>query len=136
MKVSLLDVNGYLPQKAWEWIDKQMIMLPVSSIRTNLLRDAKKKVSVISSKAESFKIGKTGMALEERLSKPDYAGKYNHIVSLIKGTNPDIISNYESSLIDTFIEEEKCDNEKDGSQSEGDRMVEAKYYYVYLVWRQ
>ena len=135
MKVSLIEVNGFLPQKAWDWIDKQMMMIPVSTIHTNVLREAQKKVSVISSKVKSFKIGKTGMSLEDRLSEPDYNGKYDHILPLIKGTNPDIISGYESSLIDAFIEEEKCDNDKNGNQSEGDRMVDAKYYYVYLVWR-
>lgn len=135
VKLDLLESNGFLPQKAWDWIDKQIIAEPVSSARVKQMRQAVKKVAVIAENAQSFKIGKTGIGLDERLAEPDYDGVYKHIVALVRDSNPDVISDYESALIDRFLENEKCDNKKDGEQSENDTMAKANAYYVYLVWR-
>ena len=39
----------------------------------------KKKIEEVIDKCTSFKIGKTGMTLEERGNSPDYANKYRWI---------------------------------------------------------
>jgi hypothetical protein len=135
IKLDLMETNGYLPPKAWDWIDRQIIDESVDSVFLQQYRYARRKIQIISEGAKSFKIGKTGQNLEDRLSEPDYDGIYTAIVPLIKDSNPNSISHYESALIDRFIGSDKCDNVKDGDSSEGDRMANSRWYYVYMVWK-
>ena len=135
LKIDLLNVDGYLPNRAWEWIDKQIDNMPVNSVFEGQRRVAKQMVSVLIRNAKSFKIGKTGMSLEERFGQEDYANTYTNIAPIVKDSNPETISMYESKLIDSFINDPKCDNRKDGTRSEGDQMANSDFYYVYVVWR-
>ena len=97
-------------------------------------RDAMAKIDAIIAKCASFKIGKTGEILLDRLNQPDYSGVYTHIVSVFDGTKEDV-DDMESYLIDKYINYSKCDNKKDGEASNNDTMAEnAKEYHVYVVW--
>ena len=96
----------------------------------------KKKIEEVIDKCTSFKIGKTGMTLEERGNSPDYADKYKWIEPLYESSNPDDISQMEAHLINNYINYSKCDNEKNGVSSIHDEMKDgAEKYYVYIVWR-
>jgi hypothetical protein len=87
-------------------------------------------------KCTSFKIGKTGMTLEERGNSSDYADKYKWIEPLYENSNPDEVSKMEAYLINYYIHWTRCDNEKDGVSSIHDEMKEgADKYYVYIVWK-
>lgn len=100
------------------------------------LANAKKQVEEVIKNCESFKIGKTGMTLKERYCSRDYADKYKWIEPLYESSNPDDVSKMEAYLINTYINWTRCDNEKDGTASVYDQMVEdATKYYVYIVWR-
>ena len=96
----------------------------------------KKKIEEVIDKCTSFKIGKTGMTLEERGNSPDYAGKYKWIKQLYESSDPDDVSQMEAHLINHYINYSKCDNEKNGVSSIHDEMKDgAENYYVYIVWR-
>ena len=98
-------------------------------------RGAIAKIDAIISECASFKIGKTGERLLDRLNQPDYNDVYTHIVSVFAGTKEDV-DGMESNLIDKFINHPKCDNKKDGDASNNDTMAEeADGYRVYVVWR-
>ena len=96
----------------------------------------KKKIEEVIDKCTSFKIGKTGMTLEERGNSPDYADKYKWIEPLYESSDPDDVSQMEAHLINTYINWACCDNEKDGVLSIHDEMKDgAEKYYVYIVWK-
>ena len=96
----------------------------------------KKKIEEVIDKCTSFKIGKTGMTLEERGNLPDYANKYRWIQEVFAGKDPNEVSQMEAHLINTYINWACCDNEKDGAASIYDHMSDdATKYYVYIVWR-
>lgn len=98
-----------------------------------LQRGAIAKIDAIISECASFKIGKTGERLLDRLNQPDYNDVYIHIVSVFTGTKEDV-DDMESYLIDKFINHPKCDNKKDGDASNNDTMAEdADGYHVYVV---
>lgn len=100
-----------------------------------LQRGAIAKIDAIISECASFKIGKTGERLLDRLNQPDYNDVYTHIVSVFTGTKEDV-DDMESYLIDKFINHPKCDNKKDGDASNNDTMAEdADGYHDYVVWR-
>ena len=67
-----------------------------------LQRGAIAKIDAIISECASFKIGKTGERLLDRLNQPDYNDVYTHIVSVFTGTKEDV-DDMESYLIDKFI---------------------------------
>ena len=96
----------------------------------------KKKIEEVIDKCTSFKIGKTGMTLEERGNSPDYANKYRWIQEVFASKDPNEVSQMEAHLINTYINRVRCDNEKDGAASIYDHMSDdATKYYVYIVWR-
>ena len=96
----------------------------------------KKKIEEVIDKCTSFKIGKTGMTLEERGNSPDYADKYKWIQEVFASKDPNEVSQMEAHLINHYINYSKCDNEKNGVSSIHDEMKDgAEKYYVYIVWR-
>ena len=96
----------------------------------------KKKIEEVVDKCTSFKIGKTGMTLEERGNSSDYASKYKWIQEVFASKDPTEVSQMEAHLINTYINRTQCDNEKDGVSSIHDEMKDgAEKYYVYIVWR-
>lgn len=96
----------------------------------------KKKIEEVIDKCTSFKIGKTGMTLEERGNSPDYANKYRWIQEVFASKDPNEVSQMEAHLINTYINWARCDNEKDGAASIYDHMSDdATKYYVYIVWK-
>ena len=102
-------------------------------ITWNLVK-AQKIVDEIIQNCSSFKIGKTGDTLDDRLS--NYNGKYNHIDSVFLGRELEV-DDMESFLIDKYISHPKCDNKKDGPASSNDTMAaDAEMYQVYVVWNE
>lgn len=96
-------------------------------------REAMAKIDAIIAECASFKIGKTGEALLDRLNQPDYNDVYTHIVSVFTGTKEDV-DDMESYLINKYISHPKCDNKKDGEASNNDTISEdAEGYHVYVV---
>lgn len=95
--------------------------------------NAQKKVDEIILNCSSFKIGKTGDTLCERLN--NYNGEYNHIAPVFKGVEHEV-DEMESYLIDKYKDHSKCNNIKDGSASYNDTMANnADEYQVYVVWK-
>lgn len=91
-------------------------------------------IEAIISNCSSFKIGKTGDELLDRLS--NYHNEYSHIKSAFAGTKNEV-DDMESYLIDQFINHPKCANKKDGVESHNDSMAEnAEKYQVYVVWNE
>lgn len=100
-----------------------------------LQREAMAKIDTIIAQCTSFKIGKTGETLLDRLSQPDYNDVYTHIISVFTGTKENV-DDMESYLINKFINHPQCDNKKDGDASNNDTMAEdAKEYHVYVVYK-
>lgn len=96
----------------------------------------KKKIEEVIDKCTSFKIGKTGMTLEERGNSSDYASKYKWIQEVFASKDPTEVSQMEAHLINNYINYSKCDNEKNGVSSIHDEMKDgADKYYVYIVWK-
>jgi hypothetical protein len=96
----------------------------------------KKKIEEVIDKCTSFKIGKTGMTLEERGNSSDYASKYKWIQEVFASKDPTEVSQMEAHLINHYINYSKCDNEKNGVSSIHDEMKDgAEKYYVYIVWK-
>lgn len=93
------------------------------------------RINEIIPKCKSFKIGKSGEKLLDRLNQPDYNGYYTHIEKVFVGTKEEV-DEAEAFLIDRYIGHPKCDNKKDGDASIYDTMADdADEYYVYVVWR-
>lgn len=98
-------------------------------------REAMAKVDAIVAECASFKIGKTGESLFDRLNQPDYNGVYSHISGVFTAIREDV-DDMESYLINMYINHSRCDNKKDGNASNNDTMTEnAKEYHVYVVWK-
>lgn len=96
----------------------------------------KKKIEEVIDKCTSFKIGKTGMTLEERGNSSDYASKYKWIQEVFASKDPTEVSQMEVHLINHYINYSKCDNEKNGVSSIHDEIKDgADKYYVYIVWK-
>lgn len=96
-------------------------------------REAKTKVEERVPSCSSFKIGKTGDSLYERLS--NYDGEYDYIYPIFVGSKSDV-DDMESYLIDQFINHPKCGNKKNGCASKKDSMAEtAEKFQVYIVWK-
>lgn len=112
-----------------------MTSVHYAALRITLNRvSASKKVDVIISNCSSFKIGKTGNTLDNRLN--NYNGEYSHIDSVFLGGELEV-DDMESYLIDKYIDHSKCDNKKDGSASSNDTMAaNAEMYQVYVVWNE
>lgn len=99
---------------------------------SKLQKEAIAKVEAKIPSCTSFKIGKTGNSLLDRLS--NYGGEYNNISPVFVGPKSDV-DDMESLLIDKYINHPKCDNKKDGEESNNDTMAEgAEKYQVYVVW--
>ena len=94
-------------------------------------------ISAIFPECESFKIGKTGEALRDRLDQYDYKEEYKfkHIAPVYKTKSKSLASKMEAELIDCFSNHDKCENIKDGDKSLKDKMADADTYYVYVVWK-
>lgn len=96
---------------------------------------AKSKLEELITNCSKYKIGKTGQTLEERLSQYKSNGEdFKRIEELYKSESSDIVSKLESDLIDNYINDDKCENIKDGGHSISDHMdIENKVYYAYVV---
>lgn len=95
--------------------------------------NAIKKVDAIIPACSSFKIGKTGDELLDRLN--NYHGDYVNIKPVFEGEKYDV-DDMESYLIDHYINHPNCDNKKDGAASNNDPMApDAEKYQVYVVWK-
>lgn len=95
--------------------------------------NAQKIVDKIIPNCSSFKIGKTGDTLDDRLN--NYNGEYNHIDSVFLGGELEV-DDMESYLIDKYLAHPKCDNKKGGLASYNDTMVnDNNVYQVYVVWK-
>lgn len=92
-------------------------------------------VSCVVPLCEKFKIGKTGLKLEDRKSQPDYKDTYDNIDDVYQTSSKDEASEMEAYLIDEFEHCEKCQNKKDGDQSLNDEMADSDTYFVYVVWK-
>lgn len=93
-----------------------------------------KKVDAIIPICSSFKIGKTGDSLYNRLS--NYNDEYENILPVFIGTKSDV-DDMESYLINHYINHSKCDNMKDGNASNNDHMSEdVEKYQVYVVYNK
>lgn len=101
----------------------------------NPLEKEAARINEIRETCNSYKIGKTGMLLEDRLREPDYNGVYEAIDPVYESQSKEMCSYVEAHLIDAFIEDPKCDNKKDGEQSIDDEMTDTPPYYVYVVSR-
>jgi len=101
----------------------------------NALEKAVARINEIRETCSSFKIGKTGMLLEKRLQEPDYNGVYDAIDPVYEAYSKEVCSYAEAELIDKFINDPQCDNEKDGEHSIGDNLKDTPPYYVYVVSR-
>lgn len=103
------------------------------AIYNNPLEKAAARIKEIRQTCSVYKIGKTGMLLEERLKEPDYNGVYDAIEPVYESNSKEMCSYAEAHLIDAFIDDSKCNNEKDGEHSIGDEMKDNPPYYVYVV---
>ena len=59
-------------------------------------------IDAIIAECASFKIGKTGETLLDRLNQPDYNDVYTHIIRVFTGTKENV-GGMESYLINKFI---------------------------------
>lgn len=99
------------------------------------LRECEVIINAKMSLVEKFKIGKTGDTCEERFK--NYNGEYEDILPLYESNDKDEINKLEADLIDMFIRNEKCDNEKDGDDSINDQMSDENgNYIVYMVYNK
>ncbi len=105
------------------------------AIFTNSLEKATARIKEIRQTSTSYKIGKTGMLLEERLKEPDYNGVYDAIEPVYESNSKELCSFAEAQLINAFINDTQCDNNKDGEHSIDDEMTDTPPYYVYVVSR-
>lgn len=135
LEVNLSNCNGFLPQKAWDWIERIINKSEGGLSFDSLLGASLFRLALIIKKSTSFKIGKTGLSSEERRNKPDYKDIYPNITPLFTNKNKDLVSLAESEIINNVINEPKCDNKKDGDQSLNDNMADSENYMVYVVWR-
>ena len=95
------------------------------------LRSAKLAISSLANRVKNFKIGKTGMSIENRFSEPDYNGVYDDIDSVYSSDDFDFVSRMEADLIEEFKDNMKCDNIRTTDQ---DDMTDSEEYFVYVVW--
>lgn len=101
----------------------------------NALDEAAARIKEIRETCSSYKIGKTGTLLEERLKESDYNGVYDDIDPVFETNSKELCSYAEARLIDAFINDPKCNNKKDGEHSIGDKLEDTPPYYVYVVSR-
>ena len=70
MEVNLANYSGYLPQKAWEWIDRVIDKTDAGISFDGILGVSLYRLHIIVKEAQSFKIGKTGKKLGRRGNSP------------------------------------------------------------------
>lgn len=90
------------------------------------------RIRMFLSACKHFKIGKTGMCLQERLNEPDYNGTYSYIKELHSSCSIEEISRLECDLIHRFQDDSRCDNVR---TTDKDDMRESGRYVLYLVWK-
>lgn len=135
MEVNPANCNGFLPQRAWDWIDKVVNNAEGGISFDSFLGVSTYRVNSIIKTAQSFKIGKTGSSLADRRNQQDYRDVYPNIRALFTSRNKDLVSIAEAELINTFIDNPKCNNIKGGEESENDTMADSNKYSVYIVWK-
>ena len=135
MEVNLANYSGYLPQKAWEWIDRVIYKIDGGISFDSILGVSLYRLHLIVKDAQSFKIGKTGKKLEDRRSQPDYCDIYPNIKAIYTSSSKELVDIAEAEIIDACIDNSKCDNEKNGEKSSNDSMAVSQRYCVYVVWR-
>ena len=135
MEVNLANYSGYLPQKAWEWIDRVIYKIDGGISFDSILGVSLYRLHLIVKDAQSFKIGKTGKKLEDRRSQPDYCDIYPNIKAIYTSSSKELVDIAEAEIIDAYINDSKCDNEKNGEKSSNDSIAVSQRYCVYVVWR-
>ena len=93
------------------------------------LKNYKAKIEQIAQKATRFKIGETGLSLNQRLKA--YNKTYQKILPITRSVHRDKIDAIEAKLIAHFINHPKCDNLNTGSAGE---MTESALYRIYVVF--
>lgn len=99
-----------------------------------LYDSAKSKLDGFIKNCEKFKIGKTGQTLKERFNQ--YLcdeDDFNSIECLYQSESKDVISKLESSLIDAYINDSKCQNLKDASRVKT-TVWTLKLKYILFMW--
>ena len=135
MEVNLANYSGYLPQKAWEWIDRVIDKTDAGISFDGFLGVSLYRLHIIVKEAQSFKKGKTCKKLEDRRSQPDYCDIYPNIKAIYTSSSKELVDIAEAEIIDACINDSKCDNEKYGEKSSNDSMAVSQKYSVYVVWR-
>ena len=107
----------------------------MAAIFTNPLEKAAARINEIRQNCASYKIGKTGMLLEDRLNEPDYRDVYTAIEPVYESNSKEMCGFAEAQLIDAFINDPRCDNQKNGEHSLGDNLSDNSPFYVYVVSR-
>ena len=93
-------------------------------------------IANVIAKSQEFKIGKTGDTVENRRSESDYNNVYPYVERLYSSKYKFQVDFMEAFLIDSFIDHDKCANDKNGKHSINDNMtLKADKYSVYIVWR-
>lgn len=96
------------------------------------LENAIADIITLADKVECFKIGKTGMAIEDRFAEPDYNGVYDDIDEVYSSTDSEKVSQMEADLIEEFKDYFNCDNKR---TTDKDEMADSDEYHVYVVWK-
>ena len=93
-------------------------------------------IASVIANSQEFKIGKTGDTVENRRKEPDYNNDYPHVERLYSSKYKFMVDFMEAFLIDSFIDNNKCANDKNGKRSINDNMtLKAEKYSVYIVWK-
>lgn len=85
----------------------------------------------LAAKVKHFKIGKTGMTLDERYGEPDYNGVYDDIDEIYSSADSEMVSRMEADMIEEFKDYPNCDNIR---TTDRDEMTDSGKYSVYVVW--
>lgn len=83
------------------------------------------------STCRNFKIGITGIGLEERLKQPDYRDTYSNIKKLYSSEKHQTISRLERDLVSKYKNDPKYDN---STTIDRDTLKNSSKYILYLVW--
>lgn len=135
MEVNIANYSGFLPQRAWEWIDRIIDKTEGGITFDSILEASIYRLQLLVKDAKSFKIGKTSQKLADRRDQLDYRNVYPNIKAIFTSSTKELVDVAEAEIIDACIDDSKCDNEKDGTKNLNDTMAESQNYHVYVVWR-
>ena len=102
---------------------------------TNYVRtamDADQKIHAIAANCSHFKIGKTGRNLSDVFNS-EFKDAYDRIEAIHQTHLKAEADELESYLIDHFQSHDKYASECDNKDKDGQEMVDAGAYYIYVV---